>query len=100
MYTLEYAEEAGNDLKAIYNYIAEDSSDRASVYLGKIEKCILQLQDFPELGHYCRYQELKNLGIRILPFEDYLIFYVINKQKKIVSLVRILHGSANYRKLF
>ena len=78
MYTLVYAEEVESDLKAIFNYIAEDSSARASAYLGKIENCILQLQDFPEIGHLCRYHELKNLGIRILPFEDYLIFYTIS----------------------
>ncbi len=100
MYTLVYAEEVESDLKAIFNYIAEDSSARASAYLGKIENCILQLQDFPEIGHLCRYHELKNLGIRILPFEDYLIFYTISKKQQTVNIVRVIHGSVNYRKIF
>ena len=100
MYTLVYAEEVESDLKAIFNYIAEDSSARASAYLGKIENCILQLQDFPEIGHLCRYHELKNLGIRILPFEDYLIFYTISKKQQTVNIVRVIHGSVNYRRLF
>lgn len=100
MYTLEYAEEVEIDLKSIYNYIAQDSAVRASAYLGKIETCILQLQDFPEIGHDCRYSELKNLGIKVLPFEDYLIFYTVSKKRQTVSIIRVLHGSVNYRKLF
>ena len=100
MYNLFYAEEADNDLVAIYNYIANDSAERARNYLGKMESCILQLKDFPKMGSECRYKELRALGIRILPFENYLVFYVVNSKEKVVNIVRILHGSVNYRKLF
>ncbi len=100
MYTLEYAEEVETDLKAIYNYIAEDSPVRASTYLGKIEQCVLQLINFPELGHASKYPELRALGIRVLPFEDYLIFYTINKKAEKVNIIRILRGSVNYRRIF
>ena len=100
MYELIYAEEADNDLIAIFNYIADDSVDRAKNYLGKMEEVILQLKDFPEMGSESRYKELRALGIRILPFENYLIFYTVNKNDKRVNIIRILHGSVNYRKLF
>jgi len=100
MYELIYAEEADNDLTAIYNYIAEDSIERARAYLGKMENCILQLKDFPEIGSESRYKELRAIGIRILPFENYLIFYTVNNKDKAVNIIRILHGSVNYRKLF
>lgn len=100
MYSLNYAEEADRDLQAIFNYIAEDSAEQAKNYLGKMEKCILQLADFPGLGHESKYAELRFLGIRILPFEDYLIFYAINDRDKKINILRILHGSQNYRPLF
>ncbi len=100
MYKLFYTEEADRDLVAIYNYIAEDSPERAIAYLGKIEKCVLQLRDFPNLGNGSRYAELSKLGVRMLPFEDYLIFYTVNVRTETVNIIRVLHGSVDYRRLF
>ena len=62
MYELIYVEEAGNDLSAIYSYIADDSVERAREYLGKIEHSILQLKEFPEIGVESKYAELRALG--------------------------------------
>lgn len=100
MYKLIYAEEADNDLTAIFNYIADDSRERAVDYLGKMESCILQLKDFPNIGVESRYKELRALGIKILPFENYLIFHTVNNKENTVNIIRVLRGSVNYRKLF
>ncbi len=100
MYKLLYSEEADNDLTAVYNYIADDSVERARIYLGKIEQCVLQLSEFPNIGNDSRYKELRSLGIKVLPFDNYLIFHTVNEKEKIVNIVRVLHGSVNYRKLF
>ena len=100
MYKLLYAVEADNDLQAIYDYIANDNLDRAVSYLGEIEKQILRLTDFPNIGHDIKYNELKALGVKILPFDNYLIFYTINEPNKIINIVRVLHGSADYKRLF
>lgn len=100
MYKLIYAEEADNDLTAIFNYIADDSRERAVDYLGKMESCILQLKDFSNIGVESRYKELRAMGIKILPFENYLIFHTVNEKEKAVNIIRVLHGSVNYRKLF
>lgn len=100
MFELIYADEAEKDLTAIYKYIADDSIERARNYLGKIEECILQLKDFPEMGVEGKFKELRSLGVRILPFENYLIFYILNKKEERVNIVRVLHGSVNYRRLF
>ena len=72
MYQLIYADEADKDLTAIYNYIACDSAERASKFLGQIENCILQLRDFPDIGIESKYKELRALGIRVLPYENIL----------------------------
>lgn len=100
MYQLIYADEADKDLTAIYNYIACDSAKRASNFLGQIENCILQLRDFPDIGVESKYKELRALGIRVLPYEKYLIFYTVNDNVKTVSVIRVLRGSVNYRNLF
>ena len=100
MYRLIYAEEAGRDLQAIFDYIAADSRNRAVEYLGKIEQTILQLQEFPNIGHESRYSEMRTLGIKVLPFEDYLVFYTVNMKSQTVNIVRVLHGSVDYKRLF
>lgn len=100
MFQLRYSDTANRDLETIFNYIAEDSRQTAVVYLGKMEECILKLRDFPEPGHMCRYPELSALGIRVLTFQKYLIFYTIDEKQEIVNIVRVLHGSRDYRRLF
>lgn len=100
MFKLIYAVEADNDLQAIYDYIATDNPDRAVSYLGEIEKQILRLKDLPNIGHESKYSELKALGVRILPFDDYLIFHTVNERNNIINIVRVLHGSTDYKRLF
>lgn len=100
MYNLIYSPLADEDLTAIYNYIAADSPARASAYMGKMEQSILKLRDFPNMGVEGRYPELVNLGVKVLPFDDYLIFYTVNVAAEQVRIVRVLHGSVNYRRLF
>ena len=36
----------------------------------------------------------------MLPFEDYLIFYLIREEEDAVVILRVLHSSVNYRRLF
>lgn len=99
MYNLIYSPLADEDLTAIYNYIATDSPARASAYMDKMEQSILKLRDFPNMGAEGRYPELINLGVKVLPFDDYLIFYTVNAAAEQVRIVRVLHGSVNYRRL-
>ena len=100
MYKLIYADIAVDDLQAIYDYIAQDNPERASSYLADIEQQLLRLRDFPNIGHDSKYKELKALGIRILPFDDYLIFYIVNAKDEVINIVRVLHGSKDYKSLF
>lgn len=100
MYHIVYTEKAESDLGDIYRYIAEDSTERASAYLSRMEDCILGLRDFPGIGRTGRFPELTSLGVRMLPFEDYLIFYLIREEEDAVVILRVLHSSVNYRRLF
>ena len=100
MYKLIYANEADNDLQTIFNYISQDDEIRASKYLSEIEKQILRLKEFPNIGHDSKFTELYALGIKVLPYDDYLIFHIVNEKEKEIKIVRVLHGSVNYKRLF
>lgn len=85
MYHIVYTEKAESDFSDIYRYIAEDSTERASAYLSRMEDCILGLRDFPGIGRTGRFPELTSLGVRMLPFEDYLIFISFARRKMPLS---------------
>lgn len=96
MYELIYARIVERDLQSIYDYIALDSVERAKKYLNEIKQSIKKLESFPTMGTYSRYPELKD--IRILPHDRYLIFYKFDNVK--ITIIRILHGSRNYKNIF
>ncbi len=100
MYSLVYAAQADKDLQAIYDFIAEDNPDRAGGFLREMEQQILRLREFPYIGVESRHEELKALGIRVLPYSGYLIFYIAKDKDKTVNIVRVLNGSINYSRLF
>lgn len=100
MYKLIYANEAANDLQAIFDYIAQDDAIRAGNFMGELGRQSLRLQDFPNIGHDSKYPEIFSLGIKILPFDNYLIFHVVNDKTREINIVRVLHGSVNYNRLF
>ncbi len=100
MYKLIYSSTAEKDLVAIFNYISDDSKDRAIKYMSEIENSILSLLDFPKIGNISRFEELRMQGIYVLPHDSYLIFYRINEKDARIEIVRVLHGSRDYAKLF
>ncbi|MEG1805591.1 MAG: type II toxin-antitoxin system RelE/ParE family toxin, partial [Clostridia bacterium] len=95
-----YADEANDDLVEIYNYIASDNMEMAKAFMAKMKSSIELLSSMPQLAPQSRYPELKALGIRVLVFEQYLIFYVINEDLKEVDIVRVRNGVTNYKNLF
>jgi toxin ParE1/3/4 len=100
MYTIKYNEESLQELQEIFDYIAIDSRKRAIDYMEKMSKCIEQLSVFPNIGSKGKYHEFQEYGIRMLPFENYLIFYIIKEQKQEIGIIHVLHGSREYIELF
>lgn len=75
-----------------------DGPERADDLLGKIEKTIATLDQFPERGHFS--PELAQLGIhdfRELHYKPYRIIYSIGKQEVLVHAV--LDGRRDLRDL-
>lgn len=98
---LRYSDNAARDIEAIYVYISQKaSSDIAANYLNGLEASILKLKDFPDIGVSPKYEELRAINIRMLIHDKYLIFYRLSEDLSIVDIIRVLHGSQRYHKLF
>ena len=100
-YKIMRTDRAEDQLRAIILYIANDSGsiDIALNYLDKIEKAIMQLEDFPCSGSIPHYSILKKQGYRVLIVENHLVFYKIFEQDKIVIIYAIVDSRREYRDL-
>lgn len=97
IFEIEISNQAEKDLRNIYEYIAFElkSPQNAMGQLKRLEESIQSLNQMPE-----RFREYKNepwhsFGLRSMPVDNYCIFYIINKDKCLVSIVRIMYGGRN-----
>lgn len=96
-YKVIYTQEAEQDLVNIYRYIAINLQvpETAKKQTDRIMTAIEGLNEFP-LRHKL-YQEdpWHSKGLRILPVDNYVVFYIALEQKNTVVIVRIMYGGRN-----
>lgn len=94
IYELEISEQADNDLRGIFEYIAFElqSSQNASGQLDRLEEQILSLDTMPE--RYRRYEKepWKSRGLRVLLVDNYVVFYIPDSDKKVVTILRVMYA--------
>ncbi len=100
-YAISRTDKADEQLREIIFYIAEDSGsiDVALGYLEKMEKAILNLENFPYTGILPRYSTLRKQGYLVLIVEKHLVFYKVNEEDKLVVVYAIVDGRREYRNL-
>ena len=95
-YDVNISKEAKEDLREIYNYIALEliSPKTALNQLDRIKKAILSLDNMPTR---CRiYDEEISPIIRFLPITNYIIFYIVKEESRVVEIARVLYGGRNF----
>lgn len=100
-YKVLRTDKAEEQLRDIIFYIAEDSGsvDIAISYLNKLEKSIMNLEEFPYSGVKPRYSILRKQGYLVLIVENHLIFYKVDEEKKVVTIYSVMDGRREYRNL-
>ena len=87
--------QALTDLDDIFDYIAEDSLDRAIGFIRKLYEQLEKLAANPNMGR--RRDELLP-ELRSFPYGNYLIFYLPLDDG--VDIVRVLNGARDLEALF
>ena len=98
MYSVVITETAKAELRNAAYYISSTLGD-LSASLRLIDTAnnkLSSLSDFPQRNPVVKDIFLSLNGIRIQKINNYLAFYVINEDKKIVSVLRILHSRQNW----
>jgi len=89
-----YLRAAEKDLLEIFEYIYPDNPEAALSLLDKFDQTIANLENFPLIGVVPSDSRLQTLHYRTLVIDNYLVFYVF--EKNIIEIRRILHGKRKF----
>ena len=96
-YTIDISLQAKTDLRNIYSYIANEllSPQTAANQIDRLEGNIFGLEVMP--FRYKRYDEepWKSRGLHIMPVDKYVVLYIPDKKRAIVTVLRIMYGGRN-----
>ena len=93
-YSLVVSEQAAKDLKGIFEYIAYElkSFQNAQGQLSRLEKGIFSLGNMPERFRRYKREPWYSRGLRIMPVDNFCVFYIPDLDRQTVSIVRVMYG--------
>ncbi|WP_315374487.1 type II toxin-antitoxin system RelE/ParE family toxin [uncultured Selenomonas sp.] len=100
-YRIVRTAKADEQLRDIVLYRAEvaGNAEAALEFLDRLKQKIDRLADFPESGSFPRYGALQARGYRVLIAEKHLVFYKVDKERKMVIVYAIVDGRRDYLNL-
>ncbi len=96
-YTVYMEPAAEQDLRNIYEYIAHSlhSPMAAGKTYDQIKRAIMSLEIYPQRYNFLQKDVWKIRQIRCMPVAHFLLFYIVDEQKKTVSVLRIVYSKRN-----
>ena len=96
-YHVVISEQAEQDLRRIYSYIAFDllSPMNAAGQLERLECNIMELQQLPERFRLYEKEPWHSRGLRIMPVDNYVVFYITDQKKELVTIIRVMYQGQN-----
>ena len=96
-YRVELSAEGNDDLRKIYEYIAFElgMSDSAKAQIRRLEERIYSLETMPERHRRYEKEPWRTRGLRLMPVDNYVVFYIPNDERRVVNVVRIIYGGRN-----
>lgn len=100
IYKVTTTNQADADLRGVYEYIAFEllSPDNAAGQLHRLEEYIIGLEEFPEKFRLYEKEPWHSRGLRVMPVDNYLVFYIPDKAAGIVTVIRIMYAGRNIDK--
>ena len=93
-YQIIISSQAETDLRGIFEYIAYElkSVQNAVGQLNRLEESIFSLNQMPERFRRYSREPWHSRGLRVMPVDHYLVFYIPNHDEKSVGIVRVMYG--------
>ena len=98
MYNIDITGPAEQDIRKAVEYIDEELHNRTAAenLLNDVEKAIFSLSEMPSRYPLVADKLLANQGVRIIPVNNYLVFYIIREEIKTIMIVRFLYKKRNW----
>ena len=96
-YEIRLTTKAENDLRGIFEYIAFDlqSVQNAAGQINRLEQGIASLDQMPERFRTYEKEPWYSRDLRVMPVDNYLVFYIPNHEKQTVTVIRVVYGGRN-----
>ena len=93
-YAVNYSEEALDDLRAIYAYIANALlvPATAAAQVERIRKEVRSLNFMPARYTLVEWEPWHSMGMHQLPVDNYVAYYLVDDAAKTVTVARIFYG--------
>lgn len=93
-YKIKFTEQAERDLHSIFEYIAYEllSVQTAVKQIEQLKKNILSLDCMPERFRRYDKEPWKSRGLRVMPVNNYIVFFIPNHETETVTVIRIMYG--------
>ena len=93
-YKINITRQAEEDIRGVFEYIAYDlkSVQNALSQLDRIESEILSLDQMPERYRAYEKEPWHSRGLRVMPVDHYLVFYIPSRETQTVDIVRVMYG--------
>ncbi|MCL2163767.1 MAG: type II toxin-antitoxin system RelE/ParE family toxin [Oscillospiraceae bacterium] len=102
MYQVNTTETAERDLLDTAIYIAQTLSNKAAAnrLLDKVDTATKSLSQNPMRQPLVKDEFLAAKGLRLLPINNYLLFYVVRDKTNCVNIIRFIHSRREWTNLF
>ncbi len=99
-YEIRISKQAEQDLRGLFEYIAFElrSPGAAAGQLNRIEDAIYTLDTFPERYSLISLEPWKSRNLRILPVDNYCVFYIPDNETRVVTVIRIIYSGRDIEK--
>lgn len=100
-YSVRISEQADGDLRGLFEYIAFRlrSPENAAGQLDRLEAAINSLADYPERHILYDAEPWRSRGLRMMPVDHYIVFYIPDAQTITVSVTRVLYGGRDVKRI-
>jgi len=93
-WTVVYTEDAEGDLRSIFEYISYSllEPEIAKKQLRRIIDAVAKLNEMPMRHQLYEKEPWHSEGLRVLPIDNYLAFYLPIEREMRVAVIRIMYG--------
>jgi plasmid stabilization system protein ParE len=101
MYLVRITAIAEEEILTTVTYIADvlKAPIAANNLLDEIEKYEKILETTPNIFSFVPDDYLKARGIKYIMVRNYMMFYTINEDEKVVDVIRFLHGRRDWKRI-